>query len=1337
MAFDESLLEPADQKAGFDPSLLTPVDPATSALIPKVDESKLNLNKIATDNSVAREYTESMNDTGFTRATGGGLPGLFSKGVGALSEKVIEPAAAALMNSSIGTQLGIYPKVEAGKSVIPDSLLPLAKEKGVIPDLTRALQSFTTPGSLATLPLAAESKLAQTGYAAQSISQIPQSLQKLSEAETPQEKSDAATELGLNVGMAALMGKGLKEKPAGQPSTPTPDARQITSPTRLPQPEIRPSVGEQTPLRQQGEAAPARQAAADESPSQVQPQAPRQPVTPNGIGARLTELRSKENKTNDDQAEQDALEKQSSANNGREAFMRAQAEADAKKVAASEPPKVDGMKFIGKTQAAGKIPEGWMFNITEKGKESTIKLPAGSTAEDIASARDKKLAEYAAASQEKPIVKTQPSESVKSVTEKPRILTPSRTRELASMVKNKEPLPAKEIESHELKIPPNYIKEGDQYVFKPEPSVESITPLEPQSGSPAVPQGTQKFKVGRSPQLYSLVNRLDQTASERENGEQAVTIRNEQTGENHVVMESDLKPVKERTAEQKSAIKKSTVSEKMKSLGYTDAEISAMPKSGAKALADRGESSMVGMGAAVPAEFKGDYSRDVYGIAERVRQRRENAEMTDPTQPGKGIAPEASVERGRQLLKSGIDPEKVMSDFEKSNRASSDDFAVVRAHGELLARITNRTEENFGTNSPEYRAAYKTESDWSARTKAMQTEWAKSGHAQQGEVDIDTGTFSGLKRAYSDAHNGEELPIKDEEKAQKLAEENRRLFNENARLLRRLGDVADKETKPKEGVVEKIPTVQNVRQSLADYKGGKMTTPQVRSLWNYTKKNYINKGNADFSDIVQKVSTDLGLSFKDVANGLAQPKSVKKLTNELWRKQTDARRVVESAKRFVRQTNQPFLGQAVPWLARRMFALKVAGHGGVAFGTHAPMVAFVPKYWPTYFNDFGKMWKMNFSPAQYEINVQALRADPNFNTAARAGLVNDPYKVEDFNNPDMAELLGSSESANKVKKAFGVISGAGNRGYFALKILRQDMFNQGWNKLPATMQTPEIAKVMADDINHITGVVKASGGKNASLALFAPRLLMSRAAFLAGDPYKAIEATTTAMSPKKWAALPPETKFKIINQVKQKATILAVAYGLLEANKYLLKATGSKQQVNTTDPTKSDFMKFKGAGMDFSYGNAMLNMARLPVRLWTIGAGDGGKLKHAIYPDESMYSAAGEFARSQASPIASFGLDLVFKGDYQNRPLPQIPGYGKPIPLPKRLAAQGVKPYTWPEFFAEQVSPIPFEEAEREIWRTGFGLSPEQQKSLLKAAGTTIVMMGTGGRLTEDLQPKK
>lgn len=172
-------------------------------------------------------------DYQFTKATRGGLPGIVADSMGALQQKVVEPAGAAILNSlaKLGEgEAGIAPdknpddSFKPGEPIIPNEALPLATEKGIVPALTRALQGFTTPGSLITLPLAPESKLVQTGFMAGAASGIPDSLQKMANAKDPGELRDAATELGMNVGMAALMGKGISKEtpeiPLGEPMTP-------------------------------------------------------------------------------------------------------------------------------------------------------------------------------------------------------------------------------------------------------------------------------------------------------------------------------------------------------------------------------------------------------------------------------------------------------------------------------------------------------------------------------------------------------------------------------------------------------------------------------------------------------------------------------------------------------------------------------------------------------------------------------------------------------------------------------------------------------------------------------------------------------------------------------------------------------------------------------------------------------------------------------------------------------------------------------------------------------------------------------------------------------------
>jgi hypothetical protein len=736
----------------------------------------------------------------------------------------------------------------------------------------------------------------------------------------------------------------------------------------------------------------------------------------------------------------------------------------------------------------------------------------------------------------------------------------------------------------------------------------------------------------------------------------------------------------------------------------------AAPAAAEAAPAPAAQPAMVGMGAAASGEVPATGDASVTGLAERVRGQREASGQTAPTQPGQGISPEASVERGRALLPNS-DPERIMSGFEQTGRVSADDFAVARARTEQLAQATNQAEERFGTDSPEFRAAFKTESDWSARTKKMQTEWAKSGAAQQGEVDVDTGTFSGLARAFK-SDTGKDFTPEQAGTAKKISK-NVKVAAGAAEVARKnLYDQLDLELGKVDVPVPK--DLDEARMQFAKYQSGTGFTPQqVKTLWNVARKFYLDRGVTDFDDIRNGLATDFGMKVQDVTRALGQSKGTRRLTDDMWKKQQSARRLDQQAKRWLTQTALPKYRQAMESVPRILFGLKVGFHGTVALGTHAPAVAFQPRFWNTYVRDFGKMYHMVASPAYYEMQVQDLMRRQNYTTARRAGLVNDPFQYEDYNSPKVAEY-------------FSPLTGMGNRGYTVLKILRQDMFDQHWNNLPDSARTPEVAKAIADGLNHATGVVKGNAPKGANIALFAPRLEASRVAWLTVDPVKA--ANTFA----RWKTATPAEKYFAINQVKEKAWVLGTMTSILALNQGFLMATGSKQKINFANPMKSDWMKFKAAGMDLSYGNAMLSMARLPVRLYQIRESTGGKLRNLIYPDEDTYSVLGQYGRSQLSPFASLATELWLKGDWENRPLPD-----STRPVPKRLRAQGVKPYTWPEFWAEQLSPIPAEEAMRDVWKNGLGMTPEQIASASKAMATLAVMSGTGARLTDDVQPKK
>jgi len=836
---------------------------------------------------------------------------------------------------------------------------------------------------------------------------------------------------------------------------------------------------------------------------------------------------------------------------------------------------------------------------------------------------------------------------------------------------------------------------------------------------------------------------------------------------------------------------------------------------------------------------------DIYGIAQRVRDERAKAGQVAEVFPGEGTTPQDSIQRGRELLSQ--DPTtaiRAVEAFESdpSKGISADGVAAARAHGEDLASKARNIEQTFGTNSDEYAAAWKELSNWDKRTKPMQTEWHKIGQAQQGETDIDTGSFTGLNREFFDK-TGKDIPQSKSTKAKAIAKEvtdadvaaesaRTRLFNkikedtttaeqkaldaanktvrENAirvaeaeskyraaksiedqyaakiqeeaakkamdESVKRAKDAAVKAAKSetadrvKEASKPNIDSIQakaakkaldaaskavrdnavrladaetkqRVAKTVAEKKLAQVEVERAKKrieqankekikaaieaakaeskervaradlpsyVWSKARE-YLDKGIDDFDTIRNKIATDLGLPVSKVTAAMGKVNGAKFLTDDLWKKQQTLRRLDGTAKRWLKEQQASFLGRNLSKIPRFMFGLKVAGHGFVALGTHAPMVAFQPRYWKTYIENYAKMVHMVGSKTFYETQAQDLIRSRNYNVARRAGLANDPFQYEEYDNPDV------------LKHFRKFLTEPGNRGYSVLKMLRQDMFDQHWNKLPKTSQIAEVAQAISDGINHATGITKAGAPKGTAVALFAPRLLMSRAAWLAVDPVK---SAGTLLN---WRNATEGDKYFAINQIKEKAWVLGTLAGLLAVNQGILKAVGSKQEINFDDPMHSDWLKFKVAGMNVSYGNAMLTMSRLPLRLWQIRESDGGKLKNVVYPDESSYSVLGEYGRSQLSPFASLATTLWLKGDWQNRPLPS-----SDRPVPKRQRLQGVEPYSWPEFWSQQVLPIPAEEAVREVWKTGMGMSPEQVAQMRKALATIAVMTMTGARVTED-----
>jgi hypothetical protein len=699
-----------------------------------------------------------------------------------------------------------------------------------------------------------------------------------------------------------------------------------------------------------------------------------------------------------------------------------------------------------------------------------------------------------------------------------------------------------------------------------------------------------------------------------------------------------------------------------------------------------------------------------YGVAERVRAERAQAGQVEPVEPGKGTTPEATIEFGRDIIRR--DPEagqRIMAAFEADPKKaiSTEGIAVTRAHGEVLAAGARRIEEEFGTESREYQQAKEFLSDWDKRTKKMQTEWHKQGQAQQGETDIDTGSYTGLERARKQA-TGQNIPEAQRPKAKKIAADNK-----NAQVA---------VERASERINKRIQT---------------KTNPEQAKVWELAKK-YLdeNKGLYGFDDLRNKIATDMGITPSKVAGLLAEDSVTKKLADDLWNKQRNARRLKEQAKIWLRELDTPGYVRALSSIPRAMFSLSVFGHGFVALGTHAPIVAFQPRFWNAYVRNFGKMYKMVFKPAYYEMQMQDLVRRDNYEVARRSGLQNDPFKYEEFHTGEIKNLVKDwigEKNMDRIDK----LASAGNRGYGVLKLLRQDMFDQRYNKLPDSIRKQEgVTDGIADGINHATGVTKKQAPKGSNLLLFAPRLAGSRVMWLGGDPIRAARAIAN------WKNATTAEKDFAVNQMKEKGWVIGTFASLLAANQGFLSATGSKQKINGIpealggagfDPLASDFMKFKAAGSDIAYGGALLTMAKLPARVATAILYEGKGSKYVL-EDERVDKVIGAYIRSQASPFAGTVADLALGRDYEERPLPaKMFGLAEQTgKVPKRLQEQGVdEPYNWYEFAGTKL-PIPIAEGLKEGLR-GAGMSDNQADHWLRAAAVhSLLQTMTGTRITQD-----
>lgn len=270
MPFSPPAVDEIEEQPKFTPPAPDDIDVAANVKLTDYDLYKLAVSEGATpENYSELNIPASLNpDWDVVRETKGDLPGaLMGKALHEVNKYVVSPIATSVLTGmkqatapQVALMNGGRADISPVQPEVPMLTLPkLTQEEkesatpveravaGVGEGLAKTFESFTTPENLALLPVAGN-KLVQAGFAGQMAASIPESIQAANSAKTPEEKAQALTTLAVTLGMTGALTKSIATEGG-------PNASRVTSPEGVSQPQVRPPVGEEAPLRQPGETA--------------------------------------------------------------------------------------------------------------------------------------------------------------------------------------------------------------------------------------------------------------------------------------------------------------------------------------------------------------------------------------------------------------------------------------------------------------------------------------------------------------------------------------------------------------------------------------------------------------------------------------------------------------------------------------------------------------------------------------------------------------------------------------------------------------------------------------------------------------------------------------------------------------------------------------------------------------------------------------------------------------------------------------------------------------------------------------------------------------------------
>lgn len=501
--------------------------------------------------------------------------------------------------------------------------------------------------------------------------------------------------------------------------------------------------------------------------------------------------------------------------------------------------------------------------------------------------------------------------------------------------------------------------------------------------------------------------------------------------------------------------------------------------------------------------------------------------------------------------------------------------------------------------------------------------------------------------------------------------------------------------------------LEDLQKQFIDKSDSKFSIEEAKDIWDYAKKNYLDKG-VSYRDMIAKVSNDLGLSWKQVSEAITS-KKVQRISDEMWKKQSDYRRSQMATKNWVEAQNKSVPFKALRKVSAAFRGVAVFGHGGIFIGTHAGMTLFNPSQWRIVVPAFIRGWKFAYgNRANYERRIEQLRNSPNYVLAQRAGLKN---------NPDVI----NTEEFQKSQEFFKKIGGeAGIKGFNAIKVLRQDLFDYHYNRLSEVEKSdPEAIAQIARLVNNATGATNLKLPKWVDEVSFAGGMEAARWGKLTRNP---LRATAVAMK----ALLKPEsatTSERVFAKVwaRRVGEQLGTMTSLLIANAAIQNALNPKNPVNLTNPNKPDFLKFKFGDLTIDPTSGMRGAA-----MFAYGVGKIPLMTKKELRGDTRIQAFGKnavgYVRGKTAPFYSTLADFFAQQDYNKNPLPfseDKPGIGH-------------HKLTWGEYAWEK-APLPLAHAAQDMYHSALDNGGDKLTvtHVLDGIISGVLSGGTGFRVGE------